>query len=155
LDVAELRITAENVAFCMTAETGLGLSPTRNAITQAMIRLELPLREDFETQLDALEFIKIARSESATEAGDSKSFTFSHRRFQEYFATCVVLATPDRVTPNQLVNDGRWRETAVVLCQTQPKELLQKIFSEVRHQLIEATNNIPNLISEPIEYIET
>jgi len=71
---------------------------------------------------DALEFIKLARPESS-----DATFTFAHRRFQEYFATSVVLEEPDAVPPERLLTDARWRETAVVLLQTRTGERLEQI----------------------------
>ncbi len=125
-----VRAAAEAVAFCMAAESGLGLSPTRAAIDTALRHLELAAGIDLHSHLDALEFLKLARSESDSSEGKSSAFTFAHRRFQEYFATCVVLREPHRVTPHQLLTDARWRETAVVLCQTQPVRELSPILRE-------------------------
>ena len=149
----EIRVAAEHVAFCMAAESGLGLSPTRQGIKDATVRLRMPLGRRFDVLLDALEYIKLARSETATAAGISKSFTFAHRRFQEYFATCVVLREPHRVSPQQLLTDARWRETAVVLCQTQPLEVLSLIIEEARRLLRELVNSVPGLIDQPLEYV--
>ena len=130
LKVSEIRTTAELVAFCMAADQHLGLSPTREHVKDAALDLHVPLSKDVDKHLNALEYIKIARSETATTAGESQHFTFAHRRFQEYFATSVVLKEPDRVTARQLLLDARWRETAVVLCQTQPPEVLQSLIKE-------------------------
>lgn len=130
LESMQIRASAEVIAFCMTADTGLGLSPTRENIAASLNHLGFSTLENFHTHLDALEYIKIARSET-TPATGSKLFTFAHRRFQEYFATCIVLREPNRTEPRQLITDGRWRETAVVLCQTQPISQLTPILSEL------------------------
>jgi hypothetical protein len=131
LDVATVREIAERVAFSMTAEPALGLSPVRERIAQAMLRqgLEAPLI--LSTCMDALEFIKLARAESNPEGGD-KLFTFAHRRFQEYFATCLVLGAPERVSPRSLLLDGRWRETAIVICHTAPHRALTLLLDEMQ-----------------------
>jgi hypothetical protein len=100
----------------MTADQGLGLNPGRDHLQKALRRVGFDLGSRFETILDALEYIKLARG-GAEAWKQEKTFTFAHRRFQEYFATCVVLANPDKVTPNQLLTDARWRETAVTMCQ--------------------------------------
>lgn len=154
LKPAEVRAAAESFAFCMAADTGLGLSPTRERLRDATVRLGVQVGKRFDTILDALEYIKLARSETATAAGESKPFTFAHRRFQEYFATCVVLREPERVSPRQLLTDARWRETAVAMCQTQPSEMLLPIVEEARSLLIEITDSIPGLIDKPLEYVE-
>lgn len=152
LDPSEVRVTAENVAFSIAADVGLGLSPTRQDIKKAMAELGIQWKENLDTQLDALEYIKLARSEMVTGVGESKQFTFSHRRFQEYFATCVVLREPNRVSPSQLLIDARWRETAVVLCQTQPAEVLQPIIAEIRRVMTAVTGGTPGLISKLMFY---
>ncbi|HSG42058.1 MAG TPA: NACHT domain-containing protein [Anaerolineales bacterium] len=148
----EIRATAENVAFCMASDSGLGLTPTRDDITTAMKHLGFPVSKKFISHLDALEYIKLARSETATAAGDSKPFTFSHRRFQEYFATCIVLREQKRVAPHILLTDARWRETTVVICQTQPANLLLPLIKEARSLLAKIKKEIPELIDDPIKY---
>ncbi len=119
LSPAEVRTAAEKVAFCMSIDQSLGLSPTRKDIRDAMERNSLRVKGTLEQNLNALEYLKLARSEDEIVAGGSQLFTFSHRRFQEYFATCVVLSDLNRINPRQLLTDGRWRETAVVIFQTQ------------------------------------
>lgn len=154
LKPTDIRATAENIAFCMAADSGLGLTPTRENIIKAMKHLELRVPKNIISHLDALEYIKLARSETATAAGDSKPFTFAHRRFQEYFATCIVLREPKRVAPRLLLTDARWRETAVVICQTQPADLLFPIIKESRKILIEMMRAVPELINKPLEYLD-
>lgn len=114
----ELRLAAEHLAFSMAADDGLGLNPSRDRLRQAMERLGFQTVARIPQAMNALEYIKLARSET-DEPGDPESFTFAHRRFQEYFSTCVLLREPDRVSPRQLLTDARWREAVVVMCQTQ------------------------------------
>lgn len=154
LDISRLRSFAESIAFCMASDAGLGLSPTRENLKEAMNRLyNSKVDDSFETFLDALEFMKLARSEVMVNAVQSKSFTFAHRRFQEYFATCIVLREPERVSSNQLLIDARWRETAVVMCQTQPIQELTEIIEQADKLLSNHCINIPYLIELPLEYI--
>ncbi len=153
LEPPEVRATAEGTAFCMAADPGLGLSPTRHSLEDAMRRLGFEVEGNFDTHLDALEYIKLARSETATAVGESRPFTFAHRRFQEYFATCVVLREPGRLVPTELLTDARWRETAVAMFQTQSSEVLFPILAEARGLLSEILNRVPDLIDEPFEYV--
>ena len=121
----------------IAADPGLGLTPSRTSLKMSMHNLHLPWCD---AALDALNFVKLARSEQKiTEAGDA-SFTFAHRRFQEYFATCVVLRDPDRISPLQILTDGRWRETAVVLLQTQNVQKISAMLS-LAEELVTAMNN--------------
>lgn len=130
LDSTEIRTVAEKIAFSMAADSSLGLSPTRENLKKAIFRLNMKVDGNFEAILDALEFLKLARTEVATETNPSNTFTFAHRRFQEYFATCVVLREPSRVVPVQLLTDAHWRETAVVMFQTQPISVLKPILDQ-------------------------
>jgi len=143
LTVVQIRETAESAAFCMAADPGLGgLSPQWNALVESIAKAGLTYHD---RALAALEYIKLARSESASTDLESRSFTFAHRRFQEYFATCVVLKHPLRVTPEKLLTDGRWRETAVVLCQTQRIENISALLQHAE-QLV---SNMAAEISSP------
>jgi hypothetical protein len=135
LGAAEVRSGAEQVAFAMAADEGLGLSPSRAALADSLKKLHLGMSYDLDVLLDALEFIKLARSEALSQTGRGKTFTYAHRRFQEYFATSVVLREPTRVPPRPLVSDARWREAVVVLCQTQPRSVLEPVLRETENIL--------------------
>ena len=155
LDVQQVRSVAEDIAFCMNNDNGLGLSATRAKIHAAMVRQGLNVDTEFNKVLDTLEFIKLARSESVNEIGDARLFTFSHRRFQEYFATCFVLRDPTRITAKKLLTDGRWRETAVVMCQTQPIQALSPLIRYAEKALMHFCQKMPNLINDPLEYVNS
>jgi hypothetical protein len=116
-----VRRHAEHIAFCMAADPEVSLSPKRKAVRQALTRAKLASADH--NVMDALEFMKLARSENDA-TGDERSFAFAHRRFQEYFATSVVLREPVRVNNVDLLMNARWRETAVVMLQTQSDEVV-------------------------------
>ncbi len=126
----EIRDAAERLAFCMTADTGIGLSPTLDQLETSTKRFNLGLGTDFCVFIDAITFLKLGHLEESAQEGN-KYFTFAHRRFQEYFATAVVLREPDRVDVSSLLTNARWRETAVVILQTQSLEMVNPIFSQV------------------------
>jgi hypothetical protein len=146
-DVADLRPVAEQLAFMMTAEHGLGLSPTRARLVAAFADAaggpdcgqKGPTREGaLHRSMDALEYIKLGRTEGADQSGDARTFSFAHRRFQEYFATSYTIRSADQVAPAQLLSDGRWRETAVTLLQLQPQRaapLLAEAERELRRRV--------------------
>lgn len=144
LEHEKVRKIAETIAFCMTADTNIGLSPYREEIKESLKRLQHETISDLDTYFDALEFIKIGRSETALGVENSKSFAFSHRRIQEYFATSFVMRAPDQISPSRLLTDARWRETAVVLCQTQPEEELQAIIIEAGENLYQYAVEVEN-----------
>jgi hypothetical protein len=153
LKSSEVRSIAEKVAFCMTLDSKLGLSQTCGEIKEAMNRVGLRVPGNFEQFLNALAYLKLARFDGETMAGESQRFTFSHRRFQEYFATCVVLREPNRVHPKELLTDGRWRETAVVVFQTHSPEEFESILCEAKNILDLTIMNSTELIDNPVEYV--
>jgi hypothetical protein len=152
LQPADVRMAAERIAFCMSIDTELGLSPSRDKIQEATERHHLDSSGDMGSYMNALEYLKLARSEQQSVPGSSEYFTFSHRRFQEYFATCIVLSDLTRISPRRLLTDGRWRETAVVILQTQPAEEFAPILAEASELLQELTRKIPDLIADPYAY---
>ncbi len=103
----------ESAAFFIVADSSLSLNPTFEALL-SRIGKSYPDRLSAGAMLDLLETLRISRGDSdITEQG--RRFTFSHRRFQEYFATCYVARVRESVEDNQLLVDARWRETASVL----------------------------------------
>ena len=113
-DPASIRRFAEAAAFQIVADSTLGLNPTREALLNAVakIRSEWQHADKFVTVLEDIGF---CRGESDAGDGHDHRFTFSHRRLQEYFATCYVIRVQESVTEDKLLFDGRWRETAIVL----------------------------------------
>jgi hypothetical protein len=139
---ATLRLVAEAVAFCMSADDHLGLNPTRDALSIALTRHNFDIRVPLAKSLDALEYLKLARAEQQQLPGESASFTFAHRRFQEYFATCALLEDSTRVEPERLMLDGNWREAAVVLFQTQSLTTLEPILKVAEEFLSQAIQSL-------------
>lgn len=131
LSPEEIRPVGENLAFCMTLDSEIGLSPSREELLKAMQRQNFEVGPKFNQILDALEYIKLARSDNSATIAKGRVFEFSHRRFQEYFATCVVLRSPKIVKPIDLILNARWRETCITLFQTQPMESLIFIINEM------------------------
>lgn len=142
----EVRRLAEEVAFCMWAEPNLGLSATRSEIASALERRQLVPEADLTKTLDALERLKLGRSDDGRFPGETEStFTFAHRRFHEYFATCMVLRHPDLVPDRDLLTNGRWRETAVAICQTQPREAFAPLMAETEGLLDEYLDGLVDI----------
>ena len=134
LDTEEIHRAAERIAFSITNSDDLGLSPTRGEIKKSLLDYNLEIGDDFENCLDALEFMKLARSDSAEISGDQRTFTFSHRRFQEYFATIQIL-NEGKVSITELLTNPRLRESAVVICQTQSIEIISPLIEVAKYLL--------------------
>jgi len=131
----QVREVAERIAFCMASDPKLGLNPSRTHLKASFAEHRFDPVAGLDVSMDALEFIKLARPGSVEVVAEVRTFTFAHRRFQEYFATCIVLRDFARVSPRELLTNGRWRETAVVLCQTQPLNRLNPLLQELGNLL--------------------
>ena len=143
-----VRRVAEESAFCMAVTPGLGLSPPRKDLCAALARTNrLPLSR-LGTALDALEYVKIGRAAEELGMQDGQLFTFAHRRFQEYFATCIVLRDPERVSVSMLLEDGRWRETAVTILLTQSTESLRPMLEAIGEKLSTAVESLQTTLSD-------
>lgn len=134
IEAADLRSVAEAVAFCMAAEPALGLQPTRGELMEAVTRRELCECDVGWAGVQALEWVKLAQGDGSGQSDSDRTFTFAHRRFQEYFATCAVLDGRSSVSSREMLTDWRWRETAVTLLQLQNKQA-DGIVGEAAHVL--------------------
>ena len=92
--------------------------------------------------LNALVTTKLGRGSDQLGGSLARVFTFTHRRIQEYFATCVVLRNPAMVPQRQLLTDGRWRETAVTILQTQTASTAQPLLAAAEALLRDAISQI-------------
>jgi NACHT domain len=153
LNSDQVRAITEVLAFCMSAEPGLGLSPTRSQVIETMVRQHSSAGRNVQLAMNALEYIKLARFEATVGHDDDPTFTFSHRRFQEYFATCIVLRQPHRVSAFDLLTDGRWRETAVTICQTQTGGGLNALLNEAHSLLAKAVGDGLPFAMDPVSVL--
>jgi hypothetical protein len=123
----EVRAIAENIAFTMSVDPTVGLSPTVAQLTTAIE--SRGSTGNLVAGLSALAYTKLITSDQSQQDLSVRQIAFSHRRFQEYFATCVVLRDLNQVSPTKLLKDARWRETAVTIFQTQPTEVVRPLIS--------------------------
>ena len=152
-----VRVIAEEAAFCMANSDGLGLSPSRRQLRSALAADGMVSVALLDKVLDALEYTKLGRAADDPSGSGEPHFTFAHRRFQEYFATRVVLRSPHRVSVHNLVTNGRWRETAVTILQTRPPTVTAPLLDEMGRLLApmveqvcqEADNPAPDAFSWP------
>ncbi|SCE65890.1 NACHT domain-containing protein [Micromonospora chokoriensis] len=146
VDPDDLRQVAEEIAFRLTAEFGVGLSPSRAQVAELLDDTVISGRPidpaRLTSLLDALEYVKLAQAPEGGKPGDDVPFTFAHRRFQEYFATCVVIREPDRVPTEALLLDGRWRETAVALLQTQDGDAVDALIAAAGETLARSAETL-------------
>ncbi len=118
LTASQLHEGGEVVAYALTAHPNLGLSPRPEEIATALAHLGLDLPAPLPAVVDGLRYVGLARCDRPSFGGGEGAFAFAHRRFQEYFATRFLLRRSALVPPEELLTNGRWRETAVALFQT-------------------------------------
>lgn len=132
-----VREVSEELAFLIASEQALGLTVERSVVTPLLAAHLGHAEEEIHAGLDALEYTKLARcTEDPTSAVEGTSITFSHRRIQEYFATCVVLRDATRVDTRSLVLDGRWREAAVTVLQVQNESQVREVLAVIAADLV-------------------
>ncbi|MCW5861902.1 MAG: NACHT domain-containing protein [Anaerolineae bacterium] len=138
LSITDIREGAENIAFCMLTDSRLGLSATWQDIAESLSNQGLLPSVDVNRILDALHYTKLGKLESDLASGSRQVFTFTHRRLQEHLATTLLLREPERVPPSELLTNGVWRESAVVLLQlTESPEALTPIIATSIALLVE------------------
>ena len=111
----QLRLIAERVAFCMTADTRIGLAVDLRQLLLALPACGLEAGPEVRDALHALVELRLARG-SVVGGAMRDRFTFAHHRFQEYFVACCVRGGLE-VAPAELLTDGRWREIAITVLQ--------------------------------------
>lgn len=129
LSSIDVKKGAEAIAFCMMSDSGLGLSATSDELAASLVKHNFVLEADAHQLLEALRFIKLTKVEDSSTSGTQPTFSFAHRRLQEHLATMVLLREPNRVQPIELLLDGVWRESTVVLLQqTEDPTQLEPLF---------------------------
>ncbi len=138
-DTGKFRIFAEEVAFAMSTKLST-LSPTRDKI---LLSLDTTIFEksSIHNYLDALIYMQLAKGSKSSDANISANiekleFSFLHRRFQEYFASCVILKHPDTFSIDDLLLKSSYREAAVVILQTRSKEEISPFLKRIEDLLI-------------------
>ena len=132
-----VREVAEELAIRIASEQALGLSVERRAVVTLLAGHLGHSEDEVQAALDALEYTKLARdSDNLASAAEGTSITFSHRRIQEYFVTCMVLRDASRVDPRSLVLDGRWREAAVTVLQVQDAAQVRGVLEVITESLV-------------------
>jgi hypothetical protein len=150
IGIDDVREIAEEVAFSITADRQIGLTPRRSELWAAMQRQRFRRsRSRILKALDALEYMKLGKQDASDGSSDPQ-FTFAHRRFQEYFATSLVVRDTSRVAPLTLLLDARWRETAVVVCQTGRDDDSAPLLDEISSFLTDAAQPVePEPVTDP------
>ncbi len=102
----ELLTKASRLAFAMTDTHNVGLETTLPQAEEMLADWE---SEQVQFLMDALHYSKLGRV-SPKVAGEPQTFSFAHRRFQEYFTARHLRQHPTVAPFEDLVVDNRWRE---------------------------------------------
>lgn len=133
VEVGFVRAGAEEIAYTMTSTARMGLEPARAAVMAAVQCFDRLSPTALSKILDVLEYTKLGRG--GTNIDGEVTFSFIHRRFQEYFATCMVIADRSRVGVTELLDVDLWRETAVTLLQVQDEDAIGPLLTEATTRL--------------------
>lgn len=95
--------------------------------------------ENLDQIVDMLRYTRIARG-----GGDQvNEFSFSHRRFYEYFIVQGLLREGKSDLPiDSIPTDSKWRDTLVLYCEVAPFEDAQKIANFCWYEVIEPASNV-------------
>ena len=113
---------ASEAAFAMTGGVKPATSMDSRLLTSGMP--SRPSRSRAMTMFRALAYCRLGTLRTDEEGG-VREFEFAHRRFQEYFAATYMLAHNDDVPTERIVEDDRWREILVLICQVQAEVELE------------------------------
>lgn len=131
---------AQQIAFTMTL-SGLGLKPKRIALFERIQATSGSLSNEKLTDvLDALVDTGLAQRPEPVKSGD-ETFTFKHRRIQEYFVTCHLISD-QAVSSSKLLVDGSWREAVTSLLQTQTGDSVGAIVNVAEQYLDRAAREV-------------
>jgi NACHT domain-containing protein len=138
VEAAMVRSYAEQFAFSMASSPDLGLTPAAGQLAESVSTLPTtsPLQAGrVPPVLEALVYLKLGRYETSPGEPDVTRFSFTHRRLQEYFATCAAFSRAEDLSPRTLLTDGHWRETAVATFQTRPAAATRPLLAALREML--------------------
>ncbi len=85
--------------------------------------IKAKLGNNIEDIIDILKFSRIGRIGS----GDDNNFTFSHRRFCEYFVVQKMLQENKEYDLSTIPKDSQWRDALVLYCEVAPEEKARQI----------------------------
>ncbi|AIV67264.1 NACHT domain-containing protein [Burkholderia pseudomallei] len=146
---------ARHVARVLAVNKELGLAPSVQQLSHHL--RDTFIDEDRIRQLlDALVFMKVLRTDTWLSSKETVHFTFVHRRYQEALVVQQVATRELPVASETMLCDGRWREYAVTLFQTQPACIIQPYLDDAIKLLptlaAEVTAIVGGFAGEKFEY---
>lgn len=90
--------------------------------------------------IDILVFSRIGRIGN----GDNSLFSFSHRRFIEYFSVQKMISDGHQIDLEAIPSDSQWRDTLVLYCEVASEEEITPI-ADYCWNLIRSSDNMQNM----------
>lgn len=137
LNPTQLIERASLLAFVMMQASQVGLTANEEQIRTALmpqVDWDGEIEDRTRQLLEALSYSKLGALAGNSEES-TRSFSFAHRRFQEYLAARFLQDRPGAIPVQDLVADNRWREVLVLLCEVLDVEHLTPVF-EVSHSTL-------------------
>ncbi len=123
----EIRITRKNVV-----ETSSFIAKTM--FSQETYALEIPLEEliRLKNELPTEQTIKLLESAKLARVGNTQNpnFSFSHRRFNEYFLLLNFQSQPELIPYNSIFENSRWRDTLVLFAEIANEDIATKLANQ-------------------------
>lgn len=141
----DLRLAAESIAMEISSDPTLGLRPTRRALSERVVRGSDPDASIF----SALEMTRLVAIEPSAEDPGDDTIQFTHRRFQEFFASSYILQHPTIIEPRLLLTDYRWREACVTMFQHSSQEALETLMTDASELVLELKRSALPTAEEP------
>lgn len=107
LSIDDITKTASKIAIHMFKDPDFGLEAPVDALT-----ILLP-DDKVQDVIDILTYVRLGRVGDS----DERLFSFSHRRFNEYFVAIEMLGTEQPIIKNSIPTDSRWRDALVMYCE--------------------------------------
>src|SRR5438874_5567630 len=111
MNTVSLRFLADDIAYCMATEPGLALSPSRADLISALERRQGGSRPEIEAGLRTLEDLGLAVPHRPL------TFAFTHRSFQDFFASSWLLRNIGTADLDLVLTDLRWRDATIMAMQ--------------------------------------
>ncbi|MBB2931273.1 NACHT domain-containing protein [Paraburkholderia silvatlantica] len=146
---------ARHVARVLAVNRELGLAPSVQQLSHHLRQTFID-EDRIRQLLDALVFMKVLRTDTWLSSKETSHFAFVHRRYQEALVVQQVATQALPVASETMLCDGRWREYAVTLFQTQPACIIQPYLDDAIKRLpvlaAEVTTVASSFGGEKFEY---
>lgn len=133
----ELVEAASNLAYSMIKAKTIGLNVRLDSINELISSTNESNRwssKQIDNLIGALVYSKFGQLTDEDDV-NSRSFSFAHRRFHEYFCASHLKQIHNYTPLSHYVNEDKWREVIVLLCEVIPSDKLDDLYQYSLHNL--------------------